>query len=702
MVRQFLLVSLVASAKGIAIIAMAATLVDGWAVSNETQASNWLSYGRTYSESRFSPLDSINDQNVKDLGLAWFLDLPNERTLEGTPLAVDGVLYFSGTYGKAFAVDARSGRELWEFDPELDSHDPQKLRLNMGANRGIAYWKGKVYVGTNDGRLLALDAKTGKVLWTVQTVDSAKTSPRFISGAPRAFNGKVVIGSGNAEAGTRGYATAYNADLGRLIWRFYTVPGDLKKGFATAAETMAAKTWSGPSRNWGGGSVWDSIVYDSEFNRVYLATGNGNPENAAVRSPRGGDNLFLCSIVALDADTGRYVWHYQVNPRESWDYDATAQMVLANLSIGGRVRKVLMQAPKNGFFYVIDRETGKLISAENYAKTTWATQIDLKTGRPVEVPNSHYEQGPVTIWPGGFGAHNWQPMSFNPTTGLVYIPTLKQGTALESLVHVEQRATADSSKEPKKMSLYAAQAGVQSASYTPDPDDGTGALLAWDPAAQKKRWEVRYDTFWNGGTLSSGGNLVFQGTGHGQFVAYRATTGERLWSFDAGLGIIAAPITYAVDGTQYVSILVGYGGAAGTGSKLFDYGWRFGEQPRRLLTFALNQHTPLSSSKPPRLTLNAVDDPALSIDAKQAESGSKVYVENYCVLCHGVNLESSGSIAPDLRESRLALNWKAFRSVLHEGTLAAAGMPKFDDLSEEDMHEIYMYIRRRARESVTH
>jgi quinohemoprotein ethanol dehydrogenase len=675
--------------------ARAAAVVDGRAIADEAQGADWLAYGRTYSEKRFSPLDSINENNVKQLGLAWYLDLPGQGTLEGTPLAVNGILYFSGSYGKTFAVDARTGHELWEFDPEIAKHNPQKLRLNMGAHRGVAYWEGKIYVGTNDGRLLALDAKTGKVLWSVQTVSLDRGNPKFNSGAPRVFNGKVVIGNGTAEAGTRGYATAYDAETGRQLWRFNTVPGDPAQGFNSRAEAMAAKTWTGDPQNWGGGSVWDSIVYDPEFNRIYLATGNGNPMNRAARSPAGGDNLFLCSIIALDADTGRYLWHYQVVPGDAWDYDATAQMILADLTIKGKPRKVLMQASKDGFFYVLDRSTGKLISAEKYTKTTWAERIDMKTGRPVEISNAHYETSPVTVWPSDLGAHNWQPVSFDRMTGFVYIPVLKLGETFAP-IKAEQE-TPDKEAKP----LYAVQAGMVT-SYTSDAEDGTGALLAWDPATQTKRWEVPYDSFWNGGVVSTAGNLVFQGTGRGQLIAYRATTGEKLWSFDAGLGIIAAPITYSVDGVQYLSILIGYGGVAGVGTKLFDYGWRFGEQPRRLLTFSLGGHTPLPPGKPPRFTVSAVDDPTIAIDVPLATRGASVYDTNYCWLCHGNNLENTGSIAPDLRESRLALSWNAFRSVLNSGALAGAGMPKFDDLSEPDMRAIYMYVRQRARDATAH
>jgi quinohemoprotein ethanol dehydrogenase len=674
--------------------APARTAVDGRSIADEMSGADWLSYGRTYSEQRYSPLQQVNTGNVNQLGLAWSLDLPGQRTLEATPLEVDGVLYFSGTFGKTFAVDARRGTLLWEFDPDLAHHSPEKLRIGMGAHRGVAFWRGKVYVGLTDGRLVALDAKTGAIVWSVQTFD--EKSRKSLSGAPRVFNGKVIIGHGGADYGTRGYVTAYDAETGRQLWRFFTVPGDPKNGFEYPALRVAATTWDGEWWHWGGGgTVWDNITYDPKFNRVYLAVGNGSPWNASIRSPGNGDNLFLCSIVALDADSGRYIWHYQVNPRDSWDYDATQQMILADLGIAGKRRAVLMQAPKNGFFYVIDRATGKLLSAEKFAKVTWAERIDLHTGRPVEMNNLRYEKGAVEFWPSSAGAHNFQPMSFNPGTGLVYIPTMKLAMRI-GIAHDDRNLQDFDNTRRQYFPVQATESDL----IKLDPDDGTAGLLAWDPVAQKKRWEVHYaDSFWNGGTMTTAGELVFQGTGRGQFVAYDARSGGKLWSFDTGLGVIAAPATYEVDGVQYISLLVGYGGSAGNGTALFDYGWRFNEQPRRMLTFALDRHAPLPPTNPPRFALHAVDNPTLTIDSKLAADGEKIY-NSSCFLCHGAHLESTGSIAPDLRESTLALNRDSFTTVVRDGALAAAGMPKYAELSETDLNALYMYVRRTARDSL--
>jgi quinohemoprotein ethanol dehydrogenase len=643
--------------------AYAATIVDGRAIADAKTGSNWLSYGRTYFESYYSPLALINDKNVNQLGIAWFLDLPGERTLEATPLAVDGVLFFSGTYGKTYAVDARTGRLLWNFDPHSGEYRPDIFRYSgsLGGHRGVAYWRGKVYVGVVDGRLFALDAKTGSVLWSVQTFDDPKAH-KAISGAPRVFNGKVIIGHNCFGADSRGYVTAYDTETGQQRWRFFTVPGEPAKGFENPAMATAAKTWSGQWwKSGGNGSVWDSIVYDPEFNRVYIATA----DPGKLREPPKTDNLFVSSVVALNADTGEYLWHYQENPGGYWDYDSNAPMILADLTIGGTSRKALLHAPKNGFFYVIDRTHGQLISAEKFAKVTWADRIDLKSGRPVKVPDVR------DIWPNFLGAHSWQPMSFNPITELIYLPTMQLGMHSDSFYDLLRM----------------------------DANDGTGSLLAWDPVAQKKRWEVRQDSLFSSGTMTTAGNLVFQGTGRGDFIAYDARTGESLWRFDAGLGIFATPISYQVDGVQYISVLVGYGGSVGLLGQQFDYGWRFNEQPRRLLTFALGKRGALPATQPPRFIVRAVDDPTVLIDAPQAAKGADLYGSSGCRACHGPRLENTGSFAPDLRESALAMNWEAFKSVLHNGSLATLGMPKFEDLSDEEIREIYMYIRQRARDA---
>ncbi len=643
--------------------------------------ANWQHHAGGVDESGYSRLDQITSGNIEGLGLAWSLDLPDEVTLEATPIAVDGVLYFTGAYAVVYAVDAVSGRLLWKYDPEVWKHHPAKLLNNFAVNRGAAYADGRVYAASLDGRLFALEAKTGRLLWTAQTIDPK--SLEYVTGAPRTFSGKVIIGNSGGDVGARGYVTAYDGATGKQVWRFYTVPGTPEQNKGDPAMERAAQTWSGEYWNTGtGGTVWNGITFDPELNRLYIGTGNGAPYEVAKRSPGDGDNLYLASIVALDADTGRYVWHYQANPREAWDYKNTQNIVMATLPIDGKSRKVLLQSPTNGFFYVLDRESGKLLSAEKTGKVTWAERIDLNTGRPVEAPNIRYEQGDVEIWPSPIGSHNWQNMSFSPRTGLVYIPYMQVGARFSK-----------GAPWPGSVTI----GGLTIGWAMNEPEDGKGALLAWDPVAQRARWKVQPETIWNGGTLTTAGNLVFQGTADGYFTAYDASNGQRLWRFNAGLGIIAAPSSFSAGGKQYVSVLVGYGGSASIGSNIMHVGWKYGAQPRRLLTFALDGKATLAPSAPPDKTVKAVDDSSIRIDPAEAEAGRQIFL--MCALCHGRDLLAAGGPAPDLRESQLALDREAFYTVVHDGALLPKGMPKFDMLTREQIMQIWTYVRAGAREA---
>ncbi|MSR13706.1 MAG: PQQ-dependent dehydrogenase, methanol/ethanol family [Gammaproteobacteria bacterium] len=669
-------------------LALADTVVDGASITDEQQGANWLSFGRTYSEQRFSPLTAINVDNVKQLGLDWLLELPGERSLLSTPLVVDGMMYFTASYSVIYAVDLRSRQIAWTYDPKVLDAAGERARIFWDSNRGVAYWKGKVFVATGDGRLLAVDAKTGKQVWSAQTTDPTK--PLYINGAPRAFRDKILIGNGGTEVGaTRGYVTAYDAVTGEQAWRFYLVPGNPADGFEDETQAMAAKTWTGEWwKHGGGGNSWHGWTYDPEFNRIYIGTGNGSPWNRKIRSPDGGDNLFLCAIVALDADTGKYAWHYQTTPGETWDYNSNMDIVLADLSIDGKPVKALMHAPKNGFFYVIDRSTGKLISAEKIGKATWATHVDLKTGRPVEVPGARYEDGEELIYPGPFGVHNWHAMSFSPATGLAYLPILELPFVFT-----------DKDEKP---------ATWQSPSFELDPgvrfspgDEvelkiDAAWLLAWDPVKQKEAWKVKLPGVWNPGTMTTAGSLVFEGRADGQLVAYRAQDGESLWTFDTKVGISAPPVTYEVDGKQYISLLVGWGGggASAAGNVTAQHGWAYGVHPRRLLTFALDGTTALPPTPAPHLTQPVVQED-FKIDPQLADGGNTIYGRK-CLICHGVG-GVAGGYAPDLRESQVPLYLEALRDVVVNGSRHERGMPQFKELTDKDLTALQHYLRYQAR-----
>jgi quinohemoprotein ethanol dehydrogenase len=673
-------------------VGVAGAEIDGAAIAAEDQGGNWLSYGRNYSEQRYSPLRQLTDANVGGLKLDWYQEMPDAKALNSTPLVVDGVMYFSASQSVVTAVDASNGRLLWRYDPEVLKRlaNRKHMRFNWGTNRGLAFWKGQVYVATFDGRLIALDAKTGKESWSTQTFDLAE--PRYITGAPKVFNDMVLIGNGGAEAGAiRGYVTAYDTATGKEKWRTWIVPGNPADGFESDALKMAAGTWRG---DWwihgGGGTVWNSMTYDPDYNRIYLGTGNGAPWNQEIRSPGGGDNLFLCSVLALDADTGEYVWHYQTTPGENWDYNSAMDIMLAELPWRGETRKVILHAPKNGFFYVIDREDGKLLGAEKFGKVTWAEKVDLKSGRPVENPAARLPGGIEVVYPSFVGAHSWHPMSYNPNTGLVYLSTHEMGGEYDKREIDRERWRASDFKFNTGFQPYRADIGIK---------DATGALLAWDVARQKPAWQIDLGSFWNGGTLSTAGNLVFQGSGRGLLHAYRADTGLPLWSFDAGIGISAPPITYSIDGKQYIAVLAGWGGGVYLGSTAFSqHGWAYGAQPRRLLVFSLDGKATPPPITPPQTQLAIVDKPEQEIDVAQAEVGQDLYLES-CVGCHGFKVISAGG-APDLRASALAANLDSFQALLHSGALQERGMPVFDDMNNRQMEQIYWFIRQRARESL--
>jgi quinohemoprotein ethanol dehydrogenase len=652
--------------------------VDGERIANaDAEPGNWLSYGRTYSEQRYSPLGGINDKNAQKLGLAWFADLDTNRAQEATPLIVDGVMYISTAWSLVKAYEARSGKLLWAYDPQVRRELGVNACCDVG-NRGVAAWNHKIYVGAYDGRLVALDAATGKPVWSTLTVDTTK--PYTITQAPRVIRGRVIIGNSSGEYGARGYISAYDAESGKLVWRFFTVPGDPSKPFENDAMARAAKTWSG---EWwklgGGGPVWDAISYDPKLNLLYFGVGNGVQWARSARSEGQGDNLYLASIVALHADTGEYAWHYQATPGEEWDFDAVQQLVLADIKVDGKPRQVLMQANKNGFFYVLDRSSGALISAKAIVPTTWASGIDLKTGRPIENVEARYSETgkPVDIKPGPLGAHNWQPMAFNAKTGLVYIPAQQ--------VPIRYLPLPSMPIAPIGWNL-----GVALASLTPQDE---GFLLAWDPVHQREAWRVAYKGPWNGGVVTTAGNIVAQGDAAGNFNVYRADNGEKLWSMFVQSGIIAAPSTFEVAGEQYIAVLSGWGGSyALSGGKAAAMSGNL-RNVSRLLVFKLGATNALPPLEPRAIVINPPPEPA---DGASIARGEPLF-DQYCSACHGEHAIGGGVVA-DLRASNF-LSRDFFYNIVLDGALKDAGMASFKSaLSRDDVTAIRNFVIHRANQ----
>ena len=653
------------------------------------EPQNWFTTGRTFSEDRFSPLEQINAGNVQQLGFAWEYNLQTERGLEATPVVVDGILFVSSAWSKVYALDARSGRELWSFDPKVDGQWARNACCDV-VNRGVAVWQGKVYVGSLDGRLIALDATTGKELWSQDTfIDRARSYT--ITGAPRIAGGKVIIGNGGGELGVRGYITAYDAESGAMAWRFFTVPGDPKQPFEHPELEAAAKTWD-PKSRWeagGGGTAWDSMAYDPQLNLLYVGTGNASPFPQSVRSPKGGDNLYLSSILAIHPDTGRLAWHYQTTPGESWDYTAVQHIILTDLQIGGTTRKALMQAPKNGFFYVLDRATGELLSAEKYVDVNWASHVDLGTGRPVLTGKADYAKEAKRVAPGPFGGHNWHPMAFSPKTGLVYIPTLDR--------------TAYFAADPKYKYIPRRSFNTGrdfSAEYVAQVRDGAvmtrkGALKAWDPVAQKEVWRVDYPWFYNGGLLATAGDLVFQGTTDGYLKAYAADTGKLAGEVFVGTSIMAAPATYSVEGEQFIVVLAGYGGAQLDefleGSAARKYG-----NAGRIVAFRLGGgKVPVPQEKNWDANIPSLPE-RMAADRATLDHGELLFGQ-YCGMCHVLSDEPSGY--PNLL--RLPPGKHAiFDEIVLRGALAGRGMASFaNELGEADAHAIHAFLIDKAYEA---
>lgn len=668
--------------------------VDTALISNAaTQApGDWLTYGGSYDEQRFSRLGQLTPANVSDLGVAWSYDLKTSHGVEATPIVVDGVMYVTSAWSVVHALDAKTGAEKWVYDPQVPKETLAKGCCDA-VNRGVAVYEGKVYVGTYDGRLVALDANDGSVVWSKVTVDQSK--PYTITGAPRAFKDKIIIGNGGAELGVRGYVTAYNADTGEEEWRFYTTPNPNKQPDGAASDSAFEKvgnvTW-GDTGAWktdgGGGTAWDSIIYDDVNDQILVGTGNASPWNAKVRDPDGnGDNLFLSSILALDADTGEYKWHFQEVPRDILDYTATQTLILADLPYGegGAPRRVIMHAPKNGFFYVVDAATGKFLSGEPFAEVNWATGLD-ENGRPIENPAVRaFDREPYVVKPGPTGAHNWNPMGFSPKTGLAYIPA-----------HRTSQLISEQPGSPvlnTSWNLGYDMAGGQPLDYPKSVLEEirtsiSGRLVAWDPVKQEERWAHEYPTPFNGGVLTTDTNLLFQGDAMGTFRAFNAMDGNVLWSLNLKSGIQASPITYEIDGEQYVAIATGWGG-----SWALNWGiaWDKAIAPDvgRVFVFKLGGKSTVPD--PMKYAVERTPKAQPFGNKEQIAAGFRHYAEN-CAFCHGPMAASAG-VVPDLRWSSVSADPNVWKQVVVEGVLSGNGMVAFkDQLSPEDAEAVRAYV----------
>ncbi len=684
----------------------------------DREPAQWLGLGRTYRADRFSPLARIDADNAAQLGFAWEYEARSRRGRvehgqEATPIVVDGVLYASGPWGSTFAIDARTGRERWRYDPDVDGSYGRRACCDV-VNRGVAVWRGTVYVATLDGFLVALDAATGTPRWKVDTLVDRDTRFYTITGPPIVAKNVVVIGNSGAEFGVRGYVTAYDPDTGEERWRFFTVPGDPARGPPEHPELeRALATWD-PSSDWAsglGGTVWGEMNYDPELDLLYVGTGNSSPYPIWERSPSGGDNLYLTCILALRPDDGRMVWFYQTTPGEIWDYTATQNMILADLTIGGRARKVIMQAPKNGLFYVLDRETGAFISAEPFVYVNWASGVDA-SGRPVRTGKGDYRERPAVVFPTQAGAHNWQPMAFNPETGLVYIPAREEGMVMFSepsyrwlpgdlnmgsgailgQLPVDLRP---SQELPFSVSPELATE-LGKAVVAEPPMAVREFLLAWDPVAQKERWRAPTGSseMIGGGVLTTAGNLVVQGTASGKLIVYRADTGQKLHEIFLGTGIIAAPVSYELDGEQYVAVMAGFGGAVNAALSPEMAATRY-ENYGRILAFRLGGgETPL----PKRRLAQPVPEPPAArwYSDELADHGASLFAAR-CARCHGGRGEARLSSYPDLHRMPSATH-ALFDAIVLDGLLADGGMASFADvLGPDDVKAIHAYLIREQR-----
>src|SRR5882762_567025 len=636
--------------------------------------NEWRFEGRDEDNTFFSPLSDINVKNVQRLGLAWVADLPTVDGTVGTPIVADGVVYQSAIFSRVVANDVRTGKQLWEFRPEI--HYAGNLTRHYGiVNRGVALWKDYVFVNTSDCRLIAIDRKSGKQSWAADVcVDNNDLT---LTSMPHVGDGMVYVGTSNGDAGTsRCHVSAFDAVTGKRRWRFYTYPGSPAEDAASSdpeAMRMAAKTW-GKGYKPVGGCPWDSIVYDPTLHLLFDGTGGPVPMQLNERGESRGDELFSNAIVALNPDTGKYVWHYQVTHDDIANYEAIETITVTDLMINGQKRRVLLQAPKNGFFFVIDAKTGQFISAKNYTPVNWTDGYDAKTGRANWRPEVMYFTLPskrATLLP-GTGGHGVAPMSYSPVTRLAYIPTTD--LAMEYVV-VSGGDYGGLDLNPSGLAAT-----------------GKAPLIAWDPVTQQERWRVDHPMPLNGGVLSTRGNLVFEGLGTGEIEAYQADTGKRLWSFQTEGGIASAPVTVKVDGRQLLVVSTGNGGSTMT---LRGYRALWNAPVRnatpRLLAFEIGAHKAL----PPIPPVPPLPKPAVAAPSAAAVGNGASLFDMNCAPCHGQQLLAIRGAVPDLRRSSIPPNFEALKQVVLGGALVPGGMPRFE-LSEQELSQIRAYILKQS------
>ncbi len=639
--------------------------------------TDWALLGNSPEMQHHSDLAEINKANVSKLDLAWWVQMPLRSGLVGNPLIQNGIVFQSGPNGQIFANDVRTGKLLWNFNPEFHYVGAQHPAfLSSLGNRGLALWKDKVIVASGDCRLYAVDQKTGKKIWEAQSCDSTKLYG--ITAAPRVGEGLVFTGNNCMDSGQgRGYIDALDADTGKRRWRFYTVPGDPSKPQDSPLYDMAAKTWG---TNWykktqGCGSDWDAITYDPKLHQVYIGVDGPSPFDPSLRAPDAGDELFTTSIVALDARTGAYKWHFKETPNDGWNYDACVGIMVADVPVNGKTRRTVVSTPKNGFAYVLDAETGKFISGGAYVPVTWAKGLDAN-GRPIVDSTGRYwlhPDGTALVEPNPMGAHGWEATAFDPKTNILYIPAMIM---------------------PAKMTSARGAAATEGIDWFYGGDSGdpklktSGEVVAWDLTTSSAKWRTRTsDLPMNGGLMHTSGGLVFQGQADGRLVAFDDTTGQVLWSRQTGGAIVAAPSTVMVDGEQYVIVATGNGASAVSGNITAKYNSTPATRtPPRLLAFRIggkSAYPPLANLGPARMP------PEPRLNAELAAKGQVAY--RNCATCHGQNaIDAVDGKAPNL--FKLLPNLDLMKMVVLKGALASAGMPPQPKLTEADVAAIHAYL----------